>query len=757
MTTLILAMLAAGADVVPLDNAVAKVLEANCVTCHHQGKAKGGLRLDTSEGLAKGGNSGPAIVPGKSSESRLMRAVSGTDPELSMPPKPRKSLSSQESGYLASWIDKGARWNDSSRLVATGQDTERTKPHWAFQPVFRPKVPGDAVPLAAIDAFLRQRLASEGLAPSPEADRQTLLRRVWLDLTGLPPTLGEIRLYENDQAQGAYERMVDRAMASPHFGERWARHWLDLARYADSDGYEKDTARPNAFRYRDWVIDAFNANMPFDRFALEQLAGDMVPGSGPSQRQATGFHRNTLTNKEGGVDQEQFRVEAVVDRVNTTARVFLGLTLGCSQCHDHKYDPFSQREYYEMFAFFNSDAEVDLPIGQGPEHAVWQKAMDAHAAKVGQTEDRLKTLKASGDAKAAAALEKDLATLKKNAPKPPVMPTLARGAERPTHVMIRGDFLRKGTVVSAGTPAVLPPLKTEAQPTRLDLARWLTGPENPLTSRVIVNWFWSKLFGRGIVATLEDFGTQGEAPSHPELLDWLADRYRSDGWDTKRFLKLLMLSAAYRQSSAWRADLGEKDPYNRLVGRQARLRLEAEAVRDVCLAASGLLSRKVGGPSVRPPQPAGISELTYANSAKWVESKGEDRHRRGLYTWFQRTSPYPMLMTFDAPDANVCVMRRERSTTPLQALTLLNDPVFFECAVSLGGILKAESGSDASRLRQGMLRSAGRPPSPDEEATLSGFLTTARAKFAGKDDAEGRAWTVVARLLLNLESVPVRE
>ncbi|MFM7114507.1 MAG: DUF1549 domain-containing protein, partial [Planctomycetota bacterium] len=361
MTTLILAMLAAGADAVPLDSAVAKVLQTNCVACHRQGKAKGGLRLDTSEGLAKGGNSGPAIVPGKSSESRLMRAVSGTDSELSMPPKPRKSLSGQEAGILASWIDKGARWNDSTRLVASGQEAEPTKPHWAFQPVKRPKVPGDAVSLAAIDAFLRQRLASEGLSPSPEADRPTLLRRVWLDLTGLPPTLEEIRLYEGDQAQGAYERMVDRAMASPHFGERWARHWLDLARYADSDGYEKDTARPNAFRYRDWVIEAFNANMPFDRFALEQLAGDMIPGSGPSQRQATGFHRNTLTNKEGGVDQEQFRVEAVVDRVNTTARVFLGLTLGCSQCHDHKYDPFSQREYYEMFAFFNSDAEVDLP------------------------------------------------------------------------------------------------------------------------------------------------------------------------------------------------------------------------------------------------------------------------------------------------------------------------------------------------------------------------------------------------------------
>ena len=753
----LMACLVAGAESVPLDTTVARIFSTHCVACHRQEKAKGGLRLDTAAGLAKGGNSGPVVVSAKPEQSRLITAISGKDAELSMPPKPRTPLTREETRAVVAWVEKGARWSDEARLRSSAIGAEESKPHWAFQPITQPVVPKAPEAANPIDSFLLARLQAEGLQPSAEADKATLLRRVWLDLTGLPPSLEEIRLFLSDKRADAFEQMVDRALASPHFGERWARHWLDLARYADSDGYEKDTARPNAYRYRDWVIGAFNGNMPFNQFAIEQLAGDLLPGATSTQKQATGFHRNTLTNKEGGVDQEQFRVEAVVDRVNTTARVFLGLTMGCAQCHDHKYDPLSQREYYELFAFFNSDVEQDVPVPGTPEYREWEKARDAHAAKVGTLEEKLKSLKQAKDAKGVTALEKDLAALKRAAPKPPVMPTMAKGAERQTRVMIRGDFLRPGATVVAGTPAVLPAIRTDSQPTRLDLARWLTSPENPLTARVVVNWFWSKLFGRGLVTTLEDFGTQGEPPSHPELLDWLAYQFRSGGWDTKGFIKGVVMSRAYRQSSKWRPELAEKDPYNRLVGRQARLRLEAETVRDVCLAASGLLVPRVGGPSVRPPQPAGISELTYANSAKWVESKGDDRFRRGLYTWFQRTSPYPMLMTFDAPDANLCVMRRERSTTPLQALTLLNDPVFFECAQSLGGRLRAVSGDDSARLTEGMLRVAGRPARPGESEALREFLMEARRKASASADPDASAWTMVARVLLNLESVPVRE
>lgn len=757
MLTHLLVLMSAGVETTPLEGQVAKVFSTHCVACHRLEKAKGGLRLDSSGGFARGGNSGPVVIPGNPGKSRLLLAVSGKDAELSMPPKPRKALSPGEIRALTLWVEEGARWNDQVTLRPPDSGGGESKPHWAFQPITKPPVPPVPGVAAEIDRFVLSRLASEGLKPSPEADKATLLRRVWLDLTGLPPTVAEIRSFLSSNHPGEYARMVDRALASPHFGERWARHWLDLARYADSDGYEKDTARPNAFRYRDWVIQAFNGNKPFDRFAIEQLAGDLLPGATSAQKQATGFHRNTLTNKEGGVDQEQFRVEAVVDRVNTTARVFLGLTLGCAQCHDHKYDPFSQREYYELFAFFNSDVEQDAAIEGVPEYAEWEKARDAHAAKVASLGEELKTLGRDKASDAYKAVEKKLTALRKGAPKPPQMPTLALGPERPARVMIRGDFLRPGTAVSPGTPAVLPAFRPQGPATRLELARWLTTAENPLTARVAVNWYWSKLFGRGLVPTLEDFGTQGEPPSHPDLLDWLADRFRSGGWDTKALLKEVVMTQAYRRSSDWRHDLYEKDPYNRLLGRQNRLRLEAEVVRDVCLEAGGLLSRKVGGPSVRPPQPSGISELTYANSAKWVESRGEDRHRRGLYTWFQRTSPYPMLMTFDAPDANLCVMRRERSTTPLQALTLLNDPVFFECAKSLGGRLLAISGDDDGRLVEGMLRVVGRPPLAGESAALAGFLAEARKASKGKPDPEGEAWTLTARVLLNLEAVPVRE
>jgi hypothetical protein len=722
------------------------------------------------------------IVPGRSAESKLVHAAAGTDPDAKMPPT-GPALTAAQVGTLRAWIDQGA---DYGRRAAANTNSAKSD-HWAFQPIRRPAVPALAThhsPLTnPIDAFILARLEKEGLKPSPEADRGTLIRRVSLDLSGLPPTPEEVDAFVKDASPGAYERVVERLLASPHYGERWARHWLDSARYADSDGYEKDSGRPFAWRYRDWVIDALNADVPFDRFTIEQLAGDLLPGATLDQKIATGFHRNTLTNKEGGVDQEEFRVAAVVDRVTTTGKVWLGLTVGCCQCHDHKYDPLSQREFYQLFAYFNSDREADVnaPLpGEAEKLKAQQAAFDAEKAKLQSAVDEAKEKKLpDADVKKR---EQALAAHQKKAPNPSKAMTLAAGPARPTHVMIRGDFLRPGVEVKPGTPAVLPGTPGADAPgspkTRLDLAKWLVSPDNPLTARVTVNWVWAKFFGRGIVATPEDFGTQGEKPSHPELLDWLASEFRGPagcGWSIKKLHRLIVTSATYRQSSKMTPELAARDPLNVLLARQARLRLEAEIVRDGALAASGLLNRTVGGPSIRPPQPPGISELTYANSAKWVETTGPGRYKRGLYIWFQRTSPYPMLMTFDSPDSNVCVVRRERSNTPLQALALLNDAVFVEAAQALAKRVLTEKKDEVPcrRLKHCFRLCLGREPGPKERERLLHLLDEFKklaaadpagaAKLPGSHKPEGvapaeaAAWVALARTVLNLDEFVTRE
>jgi hypothetical protein len=742
----------------------------SCRSCHGPDRQRGGLRLDDGDAAREGGDSGAVLKPGDAVHSRLFRLVAGLDPELKMPPGGRTPLSADEIGLLRAWIEQGAKW-PKDRVVVVGWQPKST--HWPFQPIRRPSLP----PVAnagwvrnPIDAFVLARLDGEMLAPSPEADRVTLIRRLSLDLLGLPPEPREVDDFLADTRPDAYERLVDRLLASPHYGERWGRHWLDMARYADSDGFEKDTGRPHAWRYRHWVIDALNRDMPFDQFTIEQLAGDLLPSAATEQKVATGFHRNTLTNREGGVDREQFRVEQVVDRVNTTARVFLGLTLGCAQCHDHKFDPLTQRDYYQFFAFFNSDVEVDIPAPLPAEPPVPPPMLPDDKKKKGPTGSMAQTL--------------------------------AMGPLRKTHILKRGDFLRPGVEVQSGTPAVLPPLTPDPSPprgeggkmaTRLDLAKWIMDPANPLTARVLVNWVWQRYFGRGLVATLEDFGVQGEPPSHPELLDWLASEAvppspqpsppggegRVRGWSLKHLHRLIVTSATYRQSSRLRPELAARDPLNVLLARQSRHRLEAEVLRDVGLASSGLLTRTIGGRSVHPPQPAGISELTYADSAKWVESTGPDRYRRGLYTWFQRTSPYPMLMTFDAPDSNVCCVRRERSNTPLQALTLLNDAVFVECAQALAKRIVTEVPGEGSasltleRLRHGFRLCVAREPSaaeltrlmrlfedfrslcqakPEEAAKLVGKM-----KVSGVETSEAAAWVALARTLLNLDEFVTRE
>jgi hypothetical protein len=672
-----------------------------------------------------------------------------------------------------------------------GEPAPKAANHWAWQPIRRPVAPrvkNEPWVRNDLDRFVLARLEKEGIAPSPEADRVTLIRRLSFDLIGLPPTPEEVNAVVGDTSPEWYERWVDRLLASPHYGERWGRHWLDLARYADSDGYEKDTGRPFAWRWRNWVIEALNRDLAFDEFTIEQLAGDLLPDATVEQKIATGFHRNTLTNKEGGVDQEQYRVEAVVDRVNTTAKVWLGVTLGCAQCHDHKYDPFTQKDYYRFFAFFNSDVEVNLaaPLpGEEPgltakkaaheqKRKELQAALDEYKAKAGNPPPK-------GDKKLAE-LTKALADHQKKVPTGTLAQTLALGKPRATHVMVRGDFLRPADEVLAAAPAVLERasrVNGGSTANRLDLAKWLVAPENPLTTRVLANWVWHKYFGRGLVATLEDFGTQGEKPSHPELLDFLATEIPRHHWSLKALHRGIVTSATYRQSSRARPELAQRDPLNVLLARQTRLRLEAETVRDRALTASALLSRAVGGPSVRPPQPPGISELTYANSAKWVESTGPDRHRRGLYIWFQRTSPYPMLMTFDAPDSNVCVVRRDKTNTPLQALTLLNDAVFVECSQALGRRIltnvrapSASEGLTRERLRYGFRLCTAREPAAAELARLTrlhdDLLALCRAspeeagKLLGKttptgDPAEAATWVALSRLLLNLDETVTRE
>ena len=745
---------------------VRPLLRDRCYACHGGGHSQGGFRLDSREETLRGGDSGAAVKPGHATESLLARLVAGADPKRVMPPAgPR--LTPAEVKLLRDWIDQGATWesNPTGKASATS--------HWAFQPITRPVIPAvrmrGATARNPIDAFVLARLEKERLRPSAEADPVTLIRRLSMDLLGLPPTPEEVDAFVREcgvppntehrtaNTDAAYRRLVDRLLASPHFGERWGRHWLDLARYADSDGYEKDLARPYAYLYRDWVIDAINRDVPFDQFTLDQLAGDLEvqetlraegkAGAVPSLASlpeedrrkliATGFHRNTLKNREGGVDQEEDRVKITVDRANTTGTVWLGLTVGCAQCHSHKYDPITQREYYGLYAFFNSAQEVDQPLMAG--------------SKVAQTAQ----------------------TLLEN-PKPPQ-----------THVLIRGDFLRPGDPVQPHVPAVLPTLAGE-DPNRLTLARWLVDPKNPLTARVAVNRVWQHLFGQGLVTTPDDFGLRGARPTHPELLDYLATAFVTGAetpapntqhptpWSLKSLVRLLVTSATYRQASTSRPDLEERDPRNALLARQSRFRPEAEIVRDLYLSASGLLNAKVGGPSIRPPLPGDIAALGYASSIKWEETKGAERYRRGMYIFFQRTVPYPQLVEFDAPDGNNPCTRRERSNTPLQALTLLNDPVFVECAQALGRRLaQLPDPYPDARVRQAFRSCVSRNPSPAEAARLKRLYTEmlpllranpiAAAKLAGKelpaglDPAETAAWVTVARTVLNLDEFITRE
>src|ERR1035441_7834136 len=730
---------------------VQPILTTRCSGCHGPQQQMKGLRVDVADALLN------VVVPGDSGASKLIQRVSSTQKGFGMPPV-GAPLTPAEIELLRAWIDQGAK------IPAVASHTANSKTsHWSFQALSRPPVPDvsdRAWPRNPIDNFILARLQAEHIQPSPEADRNTLIRRLSLDLTGLPPTPAETEAFLNDKHPDAYERLVDRLLRSPHYGEERARAWLDLAHYADSDGYEKDLVRPWAWRYRQWVIDAFNRDLPYDEFTVEQIAGDLLPNATVEQKVATGFLRNTLTNREAGVNRAEARFEQIVNRTNSVATVWLGLTVGCAQCHNHKFDPITHKDYYQFFAFFNRADEIDIDaplpgeigpyLAARPEYdkkrreileyygvaelqAQWEARIQQEFREQGKELEwnfAVTEMRASFDGadrflkgewakrtqrqadrltdyflgnhgpdldknKAVSAFlneaRKKLKDLRATLPEitqAPVMEELPNPPQSNIH--LGGDYQALGAAVEPDIPSAFTPISAP-HPNRLTLARWLVSRENPMTARVAVNRMWQDFFGRGLVLSSENFGTQGDKPSHPELLDWLASEFQDHDWSVKYIEKLIVMSAAYRQSSTIRKELESTDPNNVLIARQSRLRLPAESIRDEALAASGLLNTSIGGKSVKPPQPAGVAELGYAGNVNWTESTGPDRYRRGLYIHFQRTTPYPMLMNFDEPDSNTTCTRRGRSNTPLQALNLLNDPVFFEAAQALATrVLRSE-------------------------------------------------------------------
>lgn len=714
---------------------VKPILATQCWQCHGETKRKGGLRLDSLTASIKGGKHGTSLIPGNADESALYFRLFDDGVEQQMP-LDLPPLSDEHMRILKDWIDQGAVWPESEQR--TGGVEEK---HWAFVSPTAPKLPAvsdESWVRNDIDRFVMARLDEEDLFPSFEADKATLLRRVSLDLTGLPPSIADLDAFLADPAPDAYERAVDRLLASPAYGERAARTWLDLARYADSRGYEKDHTW-SMWPYRDWVVNAFNADMPFDQFTIEQLAGDLLPQATTAQLVATGFHRNSMINEEGGTDAEEARVNTVIDRTNTTATVWLGSTMACAQCHDHKYDPISQSEYFSFYAFFNTaEAELKPRTNSDGENEIVGRVLSfdrPDRTLIEQRIARVDARMAGAPTDTAAQLAATRAALVESLAKQATTQVMQEATpRRETHILERGSFLTPGAVVHASGPAALPPIPPTtdgSEPTRLNLARWLVSKENPLTARVQANRIWAQLFGRGIVETEEDFGTRGSLPSHPQLLDYLATQFMDHGWSMKRLHRLIVTSATYRQSAVISPDLLERDPTNTLLARGPRFRLDAEAIRDSALAVSGLLCSDMGGPSVFPPQPPGIWGHAY-NGEQWTPSTGDDRYRRAVYTFIKRATPYTTSVTFDGPSRQVTCTRRPRTNTALQALNTLNDPAFMECAVALARRTLAETSDqspDSLRLAHMFRLSLCRAPSPDELGRLLSLLTQQRAHY----------------------------
>lgn len=746
---LTLSLVGLNASAVDFSREVRPILSENCFACHgpDDKKREAGLRLD-DEAAAKKSNDGViAIVPGHPEKSAIIERIESKDPdEVMPPPKLQKTVSPAQLAMLKKWIKQGAKWGK----------------HWSYETVVRPQVPAtDGKDRLAIDAFLSSRLQKEGLKFSPPTDPATLVRRLALDLTGLPPTLEELQRFAG-AASFDIAKVVQHYLSKPAYGEHWARMWLDLARYADSSGYPSDQPR-EIWAYRDWVIRALNANMPFDQFTIEQLAGDLLPNPSEDQLIATAFHRNTMTQNEGGTSDEEFRTAAIIDRVNTTMAVWMGTSMACAQCHTHKYDPITNKEYFQFYAILNQSADADKK-DESPLHEIWQPgqkdklakakadlaAADAAWAKpdpkwlvgldawVTKPHPELAKLKPEPKAVIAAlAMAKEkrtgdqvklltdyyirnvapeakeqrakVADLQKqvDAIKPvtvPIMKDLTGKDRRVTRVQLRGNWQALDEEVQGGVPSAFPPLPKNVNADRLGLAKWLVNRNNPLTARVMMNRLWEHLFGVGIVRTSEEFGSQGELPVHAELLDWLAAEFMERGWDLKHMLALMVSSRAYQQISKVTPDLQERDPDNRLLARGPRFRPTGEMLRDQALAVSGLLSSKMYGPAVRPLSPSLGLSTAFGRGNDWTVSDGEDKHRRSVYTEIRRNAPYASYMTFDATNREVCTLKRGRTNTPLQAFVTLNDPVFVECAQALARRVVKEGGAGVAERLQWMFR-----------------------------------------------------
>ena len=805
------------------------ILSENCFYCHGQdpNQRKADIRFDTLQGQKESGT----ITPGKPSESPLIdRIHSGDATKLMPPPKSNRKLTADQKTLLERWIAEGARFED----------------HWAFVPPVRPPVPEVPGITHPVDRFLAAAQKVKGIQPNPEADRRTLIRRLSLDLTGLPPTPTEVDTFANDPDPKAYDKLVDRLMASPHYGERQALPWLDAARYADSNGFQQDG---DTFQWvwRDWVVKALNDNMPFDRFSTEQLAGDLLPGATPAQKVATAFNRNHLVNGEGGAIPDEQRFVIYFDRMDVTATNWLGLTLACAQCHDHKYDPITTRDYYSLMAGFNQLSEsglagfqssktrvsppfLEYPLpgqkekiaaleqeagelanqlekrkseweqktsadNQFPNKAIrdqiLSRAQDKPLKDLPEAQrkdeekkraDREKAIRDHFEQKVAADLAAKLKAARdrinafKNDELPKVM-VMADDKPRDTFILNRGEYLKPGDKVTFGTPGFLPPLPKDAPKNRLGFARWLFAPENPLTARVAVNRLWQNLFGAGLVRTAEDFGVQGELPTHPALLDWLAVEFRENGWDMKKINRLLVTSAAYKRSARVTREQLALDPENRLLARFPRVRLPAMVLRDVALATSGLLDRRVGGKPVYPYQPTGIWDtlaITKERDFTYPASSGTDLYRRSLYTFWRRTvGPANM---FDASSRQACRVRAGTTNTPLHALTTLNDATWNEAARVLAANLLRDLPDDTARQDRLFEMVLARKPAPSEKAALGKMLHNQMTHFAGDPTAAKKAtsagsaprdekldatrwaaWTQVCLAVYNLDEALTRE
>ncbi len=758
------------------------ILSKYCFACHgpDEAKRKGGLRLDTRDGAITRNQDGQAaVVPGDIQASMLLNRLTTIDTDERMPPKAQPGPNPAEQALLQQWIAAGAPYAE----------------HWAFVAPQRPAKPAlkdEAWARSDLDRLVLASLEAQGMKPQPEATRETLIRRVSLDLTGVPPTLAEIDAFVADKAPDAYERVVDRLLASPRFGERLATPWLDAARYADSHGFQQDDER-SMWRWRDWVIDAYNADMPFDRFTLLQTAGDLLPDASPETILATGFHRNHRLSAEGGIDAEEFRMEGVFDRAETTATVWLGLTMNCARCHDHKFDPILQKDFYRFAAYFDSIDESGIrgaersaaPVLRLPNPADSERTTQL-AAAVTAAENELATLKSAAPPAAKEALDaahSALAAAKKARDAfaeggPEVMVLKERAKPRETYVLERGEYGRRGARVEAGTPGFLPPLPADAPGNRLTLARWLTDPANPLTARVQVNRFWEMLFGSGLVATPENFGSQAEPPSNAPLLDWLAVEFREQGWSTKRLLRTIVTSATYRQSAAAPAELLARDPANRLLARGPRFRLTPEMIRDQALAASGLLVERIGGPAIRPYQPASSWDggPGSGNLNNYTPATDDGLWRRAVYVIWKRTQPPPGMVAFDAPSREFCSVQRLRTNTPLQALTTFNDVTTTVAARMLAQRIMGEATTPEVRLTLAMRHVVSRRPDATELAILTAGLKRRLDRYSADPTAatsvlaegtpppphafppaELAAYAQTCALILNLDETLTRE